>query len=32
MTPILCSPIPRRAKETVTEPLPAPSRHPLWAE
>jgi lysophospholipase L1-like esterase len=32
MTPILCSPIPRRPKETVTEPLPAPSSYPLWAE
>jgi lysophospholipase L1-like esterase len=32
MTPILCSPVPRRPKETVIEPLPAPSSHPLWAE
>jgi lysophospholipase L1-like esterase len=32
VTPILCSPIPRRPKETVTEPLPAPSSYPLWAE
>jgi lysophospholipase L1-like esterase len=32
MTPILCSPVPRRPKETVTEPLPAPSSYPLWAE
>jgi lysophospholipase L1-like esterase len=32
MTPILCSPVPRRPKETVIEPLPAPSSYPLWAE
>lgn len=32
MTPIVCSPIPRRPKETVAEPLPAPSSYPLWAE
>jgi lysophospholipase L1-like esterase len=32
MTPILCSPVPRRPKETVAEPLPAPSSYPLWAE
>jgi lysophospholipase L1-like esterase len=32
MTPIICSPVPRRPKEPVTEPLPAPSSYPMWAE
>ena len=32
MAPTLCSPVPRLPKETVTEPLPAPSSYPLWAE
>jgi lysophospholipase L1-like esterase len=32
ITQILCSPVPRRPKEAVTEPLPAPSTYPLWAE
>jgi lysophospholipase L1-like esterase len=31
MTPIVCSPIPRRPKEKVTEPLPAPSSYAKWA-
>lgn len=28
MTPILCSPVPRRPKEAVAEPLPAPTGYP----
>jgi rhamnogalacturonan acetylesterase len=32
MTPILCSPIPRLPQRKLSEPLPAASSYPLWAE